>query len=101
MIIGICGHVGAGKSTTLLGILGESIAPQDEQSSVRGIPLKTTIRIRQITIHEGFAYVGQEAWVRRGTVRDNILCGSQMNEIFYRRVLDATALSRDIEVGHF
>jgi ABC-type polysaccharide/polyol phosphate transport system ATPase subunit len=56
MIIGIAGSVGSGKSTSLLGILGEAIAPQDEQLSIRGIPLKTTIRIRQTTIHEGFAY---------------------------------------------
>lgn len=99
MIIGIAGAVGSGKSTTLLGILGEAIALQDDQLSLAGTPLHTTIRIQQTTIHEGFAYVGQESWVRRGTIRDNILCGSQMDEAFYRRVLDATALSRDIEVG--
>jgi ABC-type transport system involved in cytochrome bd biosynthesis fused ATPase/permease subunit len=98
MIIGITGPVGSGKSTTLLGILGEAIAPQDEQLSIRGVPLSTTIKIRQTTIHEGFAYVGQESWVRRGTIKDNILCGSPMKEAFYRRVLDATALSKDIEV---
>jgi ABC-type transport system involved in cytochrome bd biosynthesis fused ATPase/permease subunit len=98
MIIGISGNVAAGKTTMLLGILGEAVAPQNEQLSLTGIPLRTTIRIRQTTIHEGFAYVGHDSWVKRGTVRDNILCGSPMNELFYRKVLDATALSRDIEV---
>ncbi|KAI6236711.1 hypothetical protein M3Y95_00187400 [Aphelenchoides besseyi] len=97
MIIGVGGGVAAGKSTLLMGILGEAIAPQDNERSVLGVPLKTTIRIRQTTVHEGFGYVGHDSWVQRGTIRDNILCGSRMNADFYRQVLDATALSRDIE----
>lgn len=56
MIIGIAGSVGAGKSTSLLGVLGEAVAPQDEQVLIGGIPAQTTIKIRQTTIHEGFAY---------------------------------------------
>lgn len=56
MIIGVAGSVGSGKSTTLLGILGEAVVLQDEQHLISGIPAKTTIRIRQMTIHEGFAY---------------------------------------------
>lgn len=50
-----------------------------------------------VVIHLKTCLVGQESWVRRGTIRENILCGSPMNQIFYRRVLDATALSKDIE----
>lgn len=97
--MGIAGGVAAGKSSFLLGLLGETLVPQDGQLLVHGVPLRTTIRIRQTTVHEGFAYVGQDCWVRRGTIRDNILCGSPMNEHFYRKVLHATALLRDIEVS--
>ncbi|CAD5232242.1 unnamed protein product [Bursaphelenchus xylophilus] len=97
MIIGVSGGVASGKTTLLLGILGETMVPIDEQSSIRGVPLKTTIKIRQSTVHEGFAYVGQENWVRRGTIRENILCGSPMNEAFYYKVLKVTALLSDIE----
>ncbi|CAD5224372.1 unnamed protein product [Bursaphelenchus okinawaensis] len=96
-IVGVSGGVASGKTTLLLGILGETYVPIDEQSSIRGVPLRTSIRIRQSTIHEGFAYVGQENWVRRGTIRENILCGSPMNEAYYYKVLKATALLNDIE----
>lgn len=98
MVIGVSGGVASGKSTFLQGILGETVVPQDVQTSVNGVPLKTSLRIRQTTVHEGFAYVGQENWARRGTIRDNILCGSPMNEQFYKQVLDASALTKDIQV---
>lgn len=55
------------------------------------------VRIRQTAITEGFSYVGQDCWLRRGTLRENILCGSPYDAMFYRQVLRATALEHDIE----
>uniref|UniRef100_A0A914D7Y6 ABC transporter domain-containing protein n=1 Tax=Acrobeloides nanus TaxID=290746 RepID=A0A914D7Y6_9BILA len=88
MIIGIMGPVGSGKSTILMGILGET-----EYLEPNG-----TLKIRQNGITEGFAYVGHECWLRRGTIRDNILCESHFREDFYQKVLEATTLDHDIEL---
>jgi len=42
------------------------------------------------------AYAPQEAWIFSGTIRENILCGSQYNEQRYRQVVEAAALERDL-----
>lgn len=83
------GPVASGKSTLLMGILGET-----EPHQTRG----GAVKIRQPTINHGFAYVGQEYWLRRGSIRENILCESAYDEELYRKVLVSTALEPDIEV---
>uniref|UniRef100_A0A914YMM3 Uncharacterized protein n=1 Tax=Panagrolaimus superbus TaxID=310955 RepID=A0A914YMM3_9BILA len=93
-IIGVIGPVGAGKSTLLLGILGETELDGSDSTSFleRG-----SIRIPQRCINEGFAYVGHECWLRRGSVKENILCGSPFQANLYNAVIRATALEHDIE----
>lgn len=44
------------------------------------------------------AYVPQQAWIQNATLRDNILFGRPYAEEKYRRVLDACALTPDLEV---
>lgn len=44
------------------------------------------------------AYVPQQAWIQNATLRDNILFGHGYNERKYRSVLDACALTPDLEV---
>lgn len=44
------------------------------------------------------AYVPQQAWIQNATLRDNILFGNPYNEQKYRRVLEACALTLDLEV---
>ncbi|KHN74317.1 Multidrug resistance-associated protein 7 [Toxocara canis] len=84
-VIGLTGPVGSGKSTFLLGILGETDA------------MARHIGIRQNTVHDGFAYVSQNCWLRRGTVRDNIVCGAEFDARFYEEVVRVTALKADIQ----
>lgn len=55
------GEVGSGKSLLFDGILGEII-------KLRGI-------IAVNDIKKGFAYVKQNPWLQRGTIRENILFG--------------------------
>lgn len=88
MIIGLIGPVGSGKSTILMGVLGET-----EFGEPRG-----TIKIRQNGITDGFAYVGHECWLRRGTIKENILCESHYQAHFYQQILEATALRHDVDV---
>ncbi|GMT11144.1 hypothetical protein PFISCL1PPCAC_2441, partial [Pristionchus fissidentatus] len=84
-VIGVGGPVGSGKSTLLLGLLGEATVDA------------TKLGIRQEILDEGIAYVGQQCWLSRGSVRDNILCGLPFDEGMYNRVVDAACLTRDIK----
>lgn len=44
------------------------------------------------------AYVPQEPWIQNQTFQDNILFGSEMNEYWYRKVIRACALQRDLDL---
>lgn len=44
------------------------------------------------------AYVPQQAWIQNATLRDNILFGKPYVEQKYRCVLEACALTPDLEV---
>ena len=55
---GICGSVGAGKSSLLFGCLGQ-------MRLVKG----------KLKVSGDIAYVGQQAWILNATLRDNILLG--------------------------
>ncbi|KAL6741905.1 hypothetical protein Aduo_015112 [Ancylostoma duodenale] len=85
-IIGISGDVGSGKSTLLLGLLGETKS------------LTECIGITQDSVSNGIGYVGQERWLYRGTVRDNITAGKDFDAKLYDAVLKMTCLQRDINL---
>lgn len=44
------------------------------------------------------AYVPQQAWIQNATLRDNILFGNPYNEQKYNSVLEACALTPDLQV---
>ncbi|XP_043508427.1 ATP-binding cassette sub-family C member 10 [Frieseomelitta varia] len=81
-LIGIMGEVGSGKSLLFDGILGEII-------KVRGI-------IAVNDSKKGFAYVKQNPWLQRGTIRENILFGKPYDYNKYKNILAACALSTDL-----
>ena len=76
----ITGSVGSGKSTLLSAIAGE-IPDQNWAISYNGTVV----------------YVPQIAWIFSGTIRENILFGEQYEEWKYNRVIEACALTEDIE----
>ena len=76
----ITGPVGSGKSTLLSAIAGEV---PDQNGA---ITFKGTV-----------VYVPQIAWIFSGTIRENILFGEQYEEDKYNRVIEACALTQDIE----
>uniref|UniRef100_A0A0D9WM62 ABC transporter C family member 13 n=1 Tax=Leersia perrieri TaxID=77586 RepID=A0A0D9WM62_9ORYZ len=79
--VAICGEVGSGKSTLLAAVLGE--VPKTEGS---------------IQICGKIAYVSQNAWIQSGTVQDNILFGSSMDEQRYQEILERCSLVKDLEM---
>ena len=76
----ITGPVGSGKSTLLSAIAGE--VPD---------------RNGAITFRGNVVYVPQIAWIFSGTIRENILFGEQYDEDKYNRVIEACALTQDIQ----
>ena len=76
----ITGPVGSGKSTLLSAIAGEV-------SDVSG----------KITFPGTLVYAPQTAWIFSGTIRENILFGQPYDEQKYTRVIEACALTEDIQ----
>ncbi|XP_059276296.1 ABC transporter C family member 10-like isoform X1 [Lycium ferocissimum] len=82
--LAICGEVGSGKSTLLAAILGE-------------VPYIDGL----VQVHGSVAYVSQNAWIQTGTIRENILFGSAMDQLKYQEVLERCSLVKDLEMLPF
>eukprot|EP00262_Sarcandra_glabra_P022425 TRINITY_DN992_c0_g3_i1.p1 TRINITY_DN992_c0_g3~~TRINITY_DN992_c0_g3_i1.p1 ORF type:complete len:1485 (+),score=238.04 TRINITY_DN992_c0_g3_i1:211-4665(+) len=82
--VAICGEVGSGKSTLLAAILGE--VPNTGGT---------------IQACGNIAYVSQTAWIQTGTIRENILFGSAMDEKRYQESLERCSLVKDLEMLPF
>uniref|UniRef100_A0A3Q3RKQ0 ATP-binding cassette, sub-family C (CFTR/MRP), member 3 n=1 Tax=Mastacembelus armatus TaxID=205130 RepID=A0A3Q3RKQ0_9TELE len=78
-LLAVVGHVGCGKSSLISALLGE-------MEKVEG------------DISGSVAYVPQQAWIQNATLRDNILFENPYNEQKYHSVLEACALTFDLEV---
>ncbi|XP_078347301.1 ATP-binding cassette sub-family C member 4-like [Oculina patagonica] len=76
----ITGPVGSGKSTLLSAIAGEI-------SDIGGT----------ISCQGTVVYVPQTAWIFSGTIRENILFGQPYDELKYTRIIEACALTEDIQ----
>ncbi|KAL3689443.1 hypothetical protein R1sor_015752 [Riccia sorocarpa] len=78
--VAVCGPVGAGKSSLLYSILGETLKLSGD-----------------VKVSGTVAYVAQTAWIQSGTVRDNILFGKPMDKERYEGTIKACALDSDIQ----
>ncbi|XP_071617432.1 ATP-binding cassette sub-family C member 6-like isoform X1 [Heliangelus exortis] len=79
-LLAVVGQVGAGKSSLLSALLGE-LEKTDGCVTMKGTA----------------AYVPQQAWIQNASVEDNILFGKEMDETWFKRVIDACALQPDLE----
>ena len=79
-LIALIGKIGSGKSTFLMSFLKE-------------IPMTTG----KLLFSGSLAYVEQEPVIFSGSVRDNILFGKELDEMFYRKVLRACNLDEDLK----
>ncbi|KAJ1599986.1 hypothetical protein NDA14_006518 [Ustilago hordei] len=80
-LLAVLGKVGDGKSSLLSAVLGEMVRT-DGEAIVKG---RT-------------AYFTQGGWCMGATVRDNILFGFKYEPDFYQRVIDACALTPDLNI---
>lgn len=51
-----------------------------------------------VNVDGSVAYVAQQAWIQNATLQDNILFGKSMNVDFYRKVINACALTYDFDI---
>lgn len=80
-LVGICGHVGSGKSSLLLAALGQ---------------LKIT---KGHILREGTcAYVSQQAWIINGTFKENILFGEDFDAKRYYHTITICNLKEDLDM---
>ncbi|XP_015790855.1 multidrug resistance-associated protein 4 [Tetranychus urticae] len=80
-LMAIVGTVGSGKSSLLMAILGE-IGIVTGKSEVRG----------------NLSFACQQSWIFEGSVRENILFGRSYEEERYKRVIEVSALERDLSI---
>ncbi|XP_048247431.1 ATP-binding cassette sub-family C member 5-like isoform X1 [Haliotis rufescens] len=77
-LLGVCGSVGAGKTSLINAILG-----------------RMDLLSGKIAVNGSIAYVPQQAWITNTTVRENILFGLPYNEKRYNEIVRACALNTD------
>lgn len=82
----IVGHVGSGKSSLLMALLGELNLESGN------LTWDSTCSVHQI------GYVAQKPWLMHASLRDNILFGNAMHPKRYWKVIEACSLSQDIDV---
>uniref|UniRef100_A0A2K6ES78 ATP binding cassette subfamily C member 11 n=1 Tax=Propithecus coquereli TaxID=379532 RepID=A0A2K6ES78_PROCO len=83
-MLGICGNTGSGKSSLLSAILGEMHLLEGS-----------------VGVHGSLAYVPQQAWIIRGSIRDNILLGGPYDKARYLQALHCCSLNQDLELLPF
>uniref|UniRef100_A0AAV2LJ37 ATP-binding cassette sub-family C member 10 n=1 Tax=Knipowitschia caucasica TaxID=637954 RepID=A0AAV2LJ37_KNICA len=83
-LVVVVGKVGCGKSSLLAALTGELLR-------LSGVVF---VAGRE----QGFGLASQETWIQHASVRDNILFGKNYDPDFYQRVVEACALSDDLNV---
>jgi ATP-binding cassette subfamily C (CFTR/MRP) protein 2 len=51
----------------------------------------------QIDVHGKFGYVSQTTWIQTGTIQENILFGSELEDERYQETLERSSLIKDLE----
>ena len=85
----VVGHVGSGKSSLLVALLGELDL---ESGSVTWIANNV-----QQQEPQQVGYVAQRPWLMHASLRDNILFGNALHSKRYAKVIEACALSPDVQ----
>jgi len=125
--VAICGEVGSGKSTLLATILGEVTKIKGIvrflllYKVLLSLVITTNIVFShyvnfsvhfscdinrcliiyyelQVDVYGRFAYVSQTPWIQTGTIRENILFGSELDDERYQETLQMSSLKKDFEL---
>lgn len=94
----VTGPTGSGKTSLLMALLGEMALLQGQISLPGAFSREDLAPDRETGLMECVAYCAQQAWLVNGTIKQNILFASPVDEKRYNAVLRACALERDLEI---
>ncbi|QUC20031.1 uncharacterized protein UV8b_04272 [Ustilaginoidea virens] len=94
----IAGSTGSGKSSMLMGLLGEMTLMNGRVHCPGGRSREDVRPDPETGLADTIAYVAQSAWLVNANIRENILFAAPYNPKRYREVIVACALERDLEI---
>ncbi|KAL1867079.1 Transporter of the ATP-binding cassette (ABC) [Diaporthe australafricana] len=94
----ITGPTGSGKTSLLMGLLGEMSLMQGEVYLPGGQSREDVLPDPETGLAETCAYVAQSAWLVNANIKENIIFSAPLDEKRYREVIVACALERDLEI---
>ena len=94
----IAGPTGSGKTSMLMGLLGEMTMVEGRVFCPGGQSREEARPDPETGLTNTIAYVAQSAWLVNANIRDNILFAMPYDEQRYRDVIIACALERDLEI---
>ncbi|TWU70979.1 hypothetical protein ED733_002187 [Metarhizium rileyi] len=94
----IAGSTGSGKSSMLMGLLGEMTLMKGQVYCPGGRSREEVKADPETRLADTIAYVAQSAWLVNANIRDNILFSAPYDPQRYRDVIVACALERDLEI---
>lgn len=94
----IAGPTGSGKTSLLMGLLGEMNLIRGSIYLPGGYDRETLEPDPKTGLIESIAYCSQQPWLVNSTIKENIVFASEKNEKRYKAVVAACALQRDFEI---
>lgn len=94
----IAGPTGSGKTSMLMGLLGEMTLMTGQVYCPGGRSREDVRPDPETELADTIAYVAQSAWLINDDIKGNILFASPYDEQRYRNVIVACALERDLEI---
>ncbi|KAH0497916.1 hypothetical protein TgHK011_005198 [Trichoderma gracile] len=94
----IAGPTGSGKSSMLMGLLGEMTLVEGKVFCPGGRSREDVRPDPETGLADTIAYVAQAAWLFNANIKDNIIFAAPYDEQRYNDVIVACALQRDLEI---
>jgi ABC-type multidrug transport system fused ATPase/permease subunit len=94
----VAGPTGSGKTSLLMGLLGEMTKLKGEVYLPGGCSREDVKPDPETGLTESVAYCAQQAWLVNGTVKDNIVFASDFDQKRYDEAIVACSLKRDLEI---
>ena len=98
----ISGKTGSGKSLLLAAILGEVDVLEGTIRVPKGLSMDERYDHKAVAdnwiIPSSIAYVSQIPWIENASIKDNILFGLPFDPIRYEKVIEACALTKDLDM---
>lgn len=94
----IAGPTGSGKTSMLMGLLGEMTLVEGRVFCPGGSSREDVRPDPETGLADTIAYVAQAAWLVNANIKDNIVFAAPFDEQRYKDVIVACALERDLEI---